>query len=174
MTATLAAEIERLAEALSEQDADASLLGVAERIAKVFHAEQDEVAVLVLGERGRALRFLVPPKLRPVGSIPLSTTNSFAARTAREGHPHILNNLAGSRHISVFQGVPQGRDKGEVIQKIMSAPIQADGNVVGVVQISRKAKTRAAAGADFTQGDLQKLTALTGALGKLLKLLPQG
>lgn len=174
MTATLAAEIERLAEALTESDADASLLGVAERIAKLFHVEQDEAAVLVLGERGRALRFLAPERLRRVGSIPLSTANSLAARTAREGRPHILNNLAGSRHISVFQAVSQGREEGAVIQKIMSAPVKADGNVVGVVQVSRKGKTRAAAGPDFTPGDLQKLTALTGALGKLIKLLPVG
>ena len=171
MTATLAAEIERLAEALTEKDADASLLGVAERIAKLFHVEQDEVAVLVLGERGRALRFFAPEKLRGVGSIPLSTTNSLAARTAREGHAQILNNFAESRHISVFQAIPQGREKGEVIQKIMSVPVEADGNILGVVQVSRKGKTRAAAGADFTPGDLQKLTTLTGALGKLLKLL---
>ena len=173
MTTTLVAEIERLAEALTEKDALASLLGVAERIAKLFHVEQDEVAVLALCEQGRALRFLAPEKLREVGSIPLSTMNSLAARTAREAHAQVLNDFAESRHISVFQAVPQGREKGEIIHKIMSVPVEADGHVVGVVQISRKGKTRPAAGPDFTPGDLKKLAALTGALGKLVKLLPQ-
>jgi transcriptional regulator with GAF, ATPase, and Fis domain len=172
MTATLTAEIERLAESLSANDADASLVGVAERIAKLFAVERDEVAVLVLADRDRALRFLVPEKLREAGSIPLSTVNSVAARTAREGRAQVLNHLADSPHVSVFQAIVPGGEKGQVIQKIMSVPIQVDGKVVGVLQISRKGRSRSAAGPDFTQKNLQELAAVTGALGKLVKLLP--
>jgi hypothetical protein len=52
----------------------------------------------------------------------------------------------------------------------MSAPILDGTRVQGVVQISRKARTLALAGADFTQKDLRTLVSLSPTLDRLLKL----
>ena len=71
---------------------------------------------------------------------------------------------------NVFEAVPLGRDPSELIQKIMSAPILDGTRIHGVVQISRKAKSLALAGADFTQKDLRELVSLTPALDRFLKL----
>ncbi|MGB9282562.1 MAG: GAF domain-containing protein, partial [Candidatus Sulfotelmatobacter sp.] len=57
----------------------------------------------------------------------------------------------------------------QVIQKLMSAPVLAEnGEVVGVIQISRKAPRRAVAGPDFTVEDLRKLESVARSLGRVM------
>ncbi len=60
------------------------LVRAQELISKNFGLQTHEVAILGLTADGRALRFLTPHNLRTVGQIPLSSTNSLAARTVRE------------------------------------------------------------------------------------------
>jgi hypothetical protein len=153
----------------SMPDSD-SLEQLAESIAKLFVVETDEVAILRLVPKFKSLKFVIPEKLTPVGTIPLSSTTALAARTARERRPEVANNFSTARHANVFEAVPLGRDPSELIQKIMSAPILDGGRVQGVVQISRKAKSLAEAGADFTQKDLRALAALSPVLHRFLKL----
>ena len=151
---------------------DSQALGeVAQNIGKCFHVEPDEVAVMQLSGNGRALRFILPEKLQAVGTIPLTSTAALAARTARERRSDIVNNFAGARHASVFEGVPLGRRQGESIQKIMSAPILRGDKVIGVAQISRKGTSSLDAGADFNLNDLKQLQTLTHLLSRLLTLL---
>jgi hypothetical protein len=116
------------------------------------------------------LKFVIPEKFTPVGTIPLTSTSALASRTARERKPELVNNFSSARHANVFEAVPLGRDPSELIQKIMSAPILDGTRVHGVVQISRKAATLATAGADFTQRDLRTLASLSGTLDRFLKL----
>ena len=59
-------------------------------------------------------------------------------------------------------------EMGNPIQKIMSAPLIAEGKVVGVVQISRKGKNGPASGPDFTIKDLTALMATAGLLAKAI------
>lgn len=142
---------------------------VAGCIAKQFRVSEDEVAVLTLDTKSKMLKFVLPEKLSQVGTIPISSTAALAARTAREKRAELVNNFTASRHASVFEGVPLGRRQGELIHKIMSAPILDDNKkVAGVVQISRKGQTPHDAGPDFTQKDLAKLTALTPDLARFL------
>ena len=150
-----------------------SLGEMAAMIAAIFGVDRDEVAILRLVPRYKALKFVVPEKLTPVGTIPLTSTSALAARTARERKAEIINNFSTARHANVFEAVPLGRDPGELIQKIMSVPILDGGKVHGVVQISRKARSVAAAGADFTQKDLRSLTSLSSVLHRFLKLCPE-
>jgi hypothetical protein len=132
--------------------------------------ELDEVAILKFEAKYKSLKFVIPAQLSLVGSIPLTSTTALAAKTARERKPDLLNNFSSARHANVFEAVPLGRDPGELIQKIMSAPILDGTRVQGVVQISRKARTLALAGADFTQKDLRTLVSLSPTLDRLLKL----
>jgi GAF domain-containing protein len=64
-----------------------------------------------------------------------------------------------------------------VIQKLMSAPVlAANGEVIGVIQVSRKAPRPAAAGPDFTTDDLEKLESvgrLVGILRERADVLPR-
>jgi hypothetical protein len=149
-----------------------SLDQVANTIAKFFGVRHDEVAILKLVPKYKSLKFVIPSKLAPVGTIPLTSTTALAARTARERKAEVVNNFSLARHVNVFEAVPLGRDPGELIQKIMSAPILDGSRVLGVVQISRKARTLAGAGADFTQTDLRTLISLSPTLDRFLKLCP--
>jgi hypothetical protein len=54
----------------------------------------------------------------------------------------------------------------------MSAPVIAEGKLVGVIQVSRKGKTLATAGPDFTPKDLTDLVAIGQQVGRLLKQFP--
>ncbi len=171
----LAAELTRAVEELLRSDAPlepAALLPLAEQIAQGFDVRHDEVAILVLDRQGRALSFLLPEKLRQIGSIPMTSTTALAVRTARERRPEVINNFSTVRHATVFEAVPLVEaTAGLPIQKIMSAPVVADGKVVGVIQVSRKGASTRTAGEDFTPKDLNELKAVGGALGPCLKRL---
>jgi GAF domain len=168
-----ASELNRLVSRWAEHSTNidsASLTAFCEKLAAMFGVKPDEVAVLAVTGKGKHLAFLVPEKLKAVGSIPLNSTTALAARTARERRPDILNQFAGSRHASVFEGVPLGRREGEMIQKIMSVPIISGADVVGVVQISRKGRTQQESGTDFGSGDLRALQELSPTLAQFIKL----
>ena len=172
MTKSLAAELELLANRMNSEDShnqQLSIPALAERIAKNLKVKSDEVAILAISERQRSLQFLVPQALRNVGSIPLSSTSALAARTVRDSRPDIVNNFAAMRHASVFEGVKGEALNASAIQKIISAPILHDGKVIGVIQISRKGTSAAAAGPDFSSDDLGNLLAICKPLGKLLQ-----
>src|ERR1700675_2058559 len=139
MSKNLVSELEQLATGLQAEGApnpEISLASVGEKIAKSMGVRTDEVAILGISTRWRHLHFLVPPSLKNVGFIPLSSNSALAARTARESRPEINNNFSNTRHASVFEGVKVGGEATEAIQKIISAPILAEGRVVGIIQIS--------------------------------------
>jgi hypothetical protein len=168
----LVSELERLASALGAEEGESSKVSlptVAERIAKALGVRVDEVAILNVSQRWRHLHFLVPEVLKNVGYIPITSTSAIAARTARESRPEIINNFPAVRHATVFEGIKTGVDAAEVIQKLVSAPILADGRVVGVIQVSRKGSNALHCGPDFTADDLGKVLALCKPLGKLLQ-----
>jgi hypothetical protein len=147
-----------------------TLAKVARMLAKLFGVDMDEVAILKFVPKYKSLKFVVPERLTPVGTIPLTSTTALAARTARERKPELVNNFSTARHANVFEAIPMGRDPSELIQKIMSAPILDGTRVHGVVQISRKARSLSQAGADFTQQQLRTLVSLSPTLDRFLKL----
>ena len=93
-SATLVAELERLATAVGTQkpgEEEISLSSVAERISKALGVKPDEVAILAVSMKWRHLHFLVPQALKNVGFIPLSSPSALAARTARENRVEVDN-----------------------------------------------------------------------------------
>jgi len=171
--ASLAALVEQLTLKPEELDPKA-LARLTEKIAAVFKVRPDEVAVLVVTQKGFFLRFIVPEKLQEIGQIPLSSASALASRTAREKKPEIINNFAAIPHASVFEAVPLREGRGEPIQKIMSAPILLDRQVGGVVQICRKGKNSVNAGADFGPQDLRELIATAGVIAPCIPILAPG
>jgi hypothetical protein len=147
---------------------------IAAELSKNFGVKLDEVSILSLTHAGSVLSFLYPFKLQKVGSIPMSSTASLAVRTVREKRPEMINNFPAQKHPTIFEAVELSSEtKGSPIQKIMSAPLIADGKAVGVIQICRKGKTGPAAGADFTIKDLTALMTTAGILAKVFRNAPK-
>jgi hypothetical protein len=175
MAPRVAAELEEILDRIEKESlplGSDSLAQVGQQMAKRFGVKEDEVAIMEIAPSGRFLRFVIPEKLREVGTIPLSSNTALAARTARERRADVLNNFPIARHATVFEGVPLGRGPGESIQKIMSVVILRGNVVVGVVQICRKGASLSDAGPDFTSRDLSELQSLNPALSRLLALRP--
>jgi hypothetical protein len=147
-----------------------ALAEVAESLAKLFEVDPDEVAVLKFVPKFKSLKFVLPVKLAPVGTIPVTSTTALASKTARERKAEIMNNFTTARHANVFEAVPLGRDPSHLIHKIMSAPILDGTKILGVIQVCRKAGSLSAAGPDFTAKDLKTLSALSPTLHRFLNL----
>jgi len=175
MTKQFLTEIRRMVEELTKQGGPIQLsafVKIAAQISKAFDVKLEEVAILALTDQDRFLRFLVPEKLQEIGKIPMTSTTALAVRTIRDKRPETINNFPAARHHSVFEAVPLGDERGEPIQKMMSAPILVENKVVGAIQVSRKAKSFATAGPDFTAAELKELIAVSNLLGPCLKLCP--
>jgi len=155
-------------EQLRQLPEDWSREAVCGKIAEIFQVKPTEVALLEL--RGKLLHFVFPQELATAGAIPLSSS-AVAARTAQSQKAEVFNGFAQVNHFSVFELVKIG-DSGlddQVIQKLMSAPvISGKGEVLGVIQISRKGPRPNIAGPDFTQADLQKLEAVAKFVSKFM------
>ncbi len=154
---------------LTRQNCD-SLEKLCAELATIFAVRRDEVALLRV--EGNLLHFAFPPELQSLGAIPLSGS-AVAARTATTRKAELFNSFVKVKHSSVFETVklgaaPSGPPQARVIQKLMSAPIVGDGGqVLGVLQISRKGAILAAAGPDFTAHDLERLQAAGRRVGSL-------
>ena len=84
-----------------------------------------------------------------------------------------MNNFPTYKHPTVFEAVDlSDEEKAVPIQKIMSSPMIVEGKVVGVIQISRKARPGEPVGPDFTQADMAQLATVGSILGKYLSELP--
>jgi len=153
--------------------ADGALDDLARQIAQSFKTRRGEVAILRLSADGTALSFVYPLKLVYIGAIPLTTTHSLATKTIRDKKGEIVNKFSAYKHPTVFESVKLSEeDKAAPIQKIISSPMIVDGKVVGVIQVSRKARRGESAGPDFTSRDLAELMDVGTVLGKYMTTLP--
>lgn len=175
MSAELVNELKRWVAELGRQttagggDESLKLSRVADMVSKNFAVQVHEVALMLITPDDRFLRFVLPPMLRNVGQVPLTSTNALAARTVRERRPEVINHFAVVPHSSVFEAVPIAEDqRSEAIQKIMSAPLVQDRKALGVIQVSRKGRTPGDAGPDFTHNQLRELKSIADALSPLV------
>jgi GAF domain-containing protein len=147
----------------------AQLTKIADAVGRIFSVQTDEVAILSVTEDGKFLRFRFPEQLQAIGRIPLTSNSSLAVRTARDKRAEIVNHFNIAPHASVFEGVRIKQERSDPIQKIMSAPIAVDAKVIGVLQVSRKAKT-ARGTRDFSPSDLRQLVSITAFVARALLL----
>ena len=140
------------------------------KLAQILHVHRNEVALLRLEKN--SLRFVFPPELRAAGVLPLSGS-AVAARTAATRTPLLSNSFSRVKHVSLFESVKLGgleedRSQQMPIQKIMSVPLTSpEGDVLGVVQVSRKGLDASLAGADFTGDDLKQLEKAAPILARM-------
>ncbi|HKV27245.1 MAG TPA: GAF domain-containing protein [Candidatus Acidoferrales bacterium] len=145
------------------------LAKIADAVGRVFSLQTDEVAILSLTDDGKSLRFRVPEQLQAIGTIPLTSNTSLAVRTARDKRAEVVNHFNIVPHASVFEAVRIKEERSDPIQKIMSAPISIGAKVIGVLQVSRKAKTARGA-RDFSPSDLRQLVSITALVAPALPL----
>jgi len=141
------------------------------KVAQLLRVERNEIALMRL-EKG-SLKFIYPGELRSAGAIPL-TGSAVAARTAVTRAPLLSNTFARVKHVSLFETVKLGivneseRAEQMPIQKIISVPVSdPDGDVIGVVQLSRKGLDATLAGIDFTVEDLAQLEKAAQVIGRM-------
>jgi GAF domain-containing protein len=169
VVAKIVDEMRKAGASPSEQDWNR----LAAQLSNGFKAKKEEVAILRLSPDAKVLSFVFPVRLSVVGAIPLTTTHSMAAKTIRDKRGEIANNFPTYKHATVFEAVDlSDQEKAVPIQKIISSPMIVDGKVVGVIQVSRKARPGEPVGPDFTQADLAQLGTLGSILGKYISELP--
>jgi hypothetical protein len=176
---TMATAAPALAQVANECEANGlspeNSVKLAVELARVFQVHPEEVGILRVEKD--SLVFAHPVKLHNVGRIPLNSAAAVAARTVHSRKAEIINNFARTRHATFFEMVDvsgKGAEKKPtreelVIQKMMTAPVIADNQAVGVIQICRKGATAPAAGPDFIPAELQKLVAIASSLAKCFK-----
>lgn len=141
-------------------------------ISDMFHVGRAEVALL--RAENDVLNFLFPAELKAAGFIPFSSASAVAARTASSRKVELFNNFVIVQHANVFESIKLGilgqsdQPGANTIQKLMTTPvIDAQQNVLGVIQICRKGLTKEDAGPDFTLNDLQDLEAAARVMATL-------
>ena len=127
---------------------------VVKRVSQEFDCKQDEVAILLLSQDSRHLRFVAPRRFADLGSIPVTKRDSIAVNALARKAGEVINNVPMVKHVSFFESIKL-RDRPAPIQKMVTVPIMLSGKAVGVAQVSRKGDTARDAGADFTPADLR-------------------
>ncbi len=145
---------------------------------QAFKVKSDEVAFLLLDTATDSIGFVWPKKLSSAGNIPLSSRGSLAALTIRENNSQLHNNFSSKYHAAIFEQIRLDESKAKdnakepsaqrPIQKIMSVPLTREQAITGAVQVCRKGSDGKDAGADFTQLELDALTAIAGVIGQHL------
>ncbi len=130
---------------------------VARGAAEAFGRQIDEIGILIAGTDGKYLRFVAPRKLCDLGTIPTTKRDSIAVAvfTKKAGEAH--NNVPLVRHVAFFESV-RVTEKVMPIMKMVTVPIVAQGQIIGVGQVSKKGDTLTEAGPDFSSADVRKVS----------------
>lgn len=152
----------------SINDPTEKLKTVAEELAAYFGVRTHEVGIFKVMPKKHEIIFLWPQGMASFGHIPLNAINSLVAKTANDRAGIFDNSFAGSRHLFMFEHMLAEKSERIPLQKIMSAPIINGEEVLGVLQISRKAPSLTEAGADFTPADLDALNAISATIANYL------
>jgi hypothetical protein len=163
----------KLEERLKDKTASISdpaerLKSVAEELALFFAVHTHEVGLFKVNHKKHEIVFIWPQGMTSFGHIPLNAINSLVAKTANERSSTLDNKFSGSRHLFIFEHMLAEKSDRIPLQKIMSAPIIKKDEVVGVLQISRKAASLPEAGADFTPQNLESLGIISSMLADFI------
>lgn len=120
-------------------------------------ADRGQAAVLMVIPGQHQLTFAYPPHLAR-GNVLLIDRDSFAGRVVLGKHALYENQVPGEPHKDFFERIPARGRKARPIQKMIAAPmLDAQGEPIGVIEVSRTGSTSASAGADFTPVDAKNL-----------------
>lgn len=144
---------------------------IADFIIKNTGVQEDCVAILLLKDAGKVLRFAYPLELYKGQSnfFPVNR-NNIAGQVILSERGNIENNLPRVPHFAIYEKAKVKGKSPRIIQKMVTAPlILPDKNIVGVIQISKRGETLPEAGPDFAPADLGKLTQICQIAAPFLK-----
>lgn len=119
--------------------------------------ENGLVAILMVRPERDQLAFAYPFHLTRGNTLPVDR-DSIAGRVVLTAKPLVENRVADEPHKDFFERIPDAAGTVRPIQKMIAAPLAtADGQVIGVVEISRAGPTPGAAGPDFSARDAENL-----------------
>lgn len=148
---------------------DARLERIVMAISQVYRVTPEEVALFLYDSRMEMISFLWPVRLRNAGTLPLNAHNSLVARTVRETRATLDNSFHTTPHASIFERFRLAPDSPPLpIHKIMSVPLSHNGEIKGVIQVSRKGQNGNSAGDDFTPGQLAALTRMAEVVARFI------
>ena len=153
-----------------------SIASAAERLETIvdvirqgFKVTQEEVAIFLYDHLTETIHFLWPMRLRSAGSIPITAHNSLAVKTIREKQPFLNNSFSNTPHAAIFEQVRLSPEVSPLpIQKIMSAPLPSQSEIIGVIQVSRKGDSGISAGEDFTPAQLTALSKISECVSRFI------
>lgn len=129
---------------------------VARGASEFLGRQVDEIGILIAGGDGKYLRFVAPRKLCDLGTIPTTKRDSIAVTVFSRKTGEANNNVPLVRHVAFFESV-KVTEKVMPIMKMVTVPIVANGEVIGVAQVSKKGDNLVEAGPDFTVADVRKV-----------------
>lgn len=146
---------------------------VARGAAEGLGRQVDEIGILIAGTDGKYLRFVAPRKLCDLGTIPTTKRDSIAVGVFTRKTGEANNNVPLVRHVAFFESV-KVTEKVLPIMKMVTVPIIALGQVIGIAQVSKKGDNLMEAGPDFSQADVRKVTEYFDSMaGFLLAARPE-
>jgi hypothetical protein len=148
----------------------AVLQAVSDTGSKAFDLGPDELAILLLSPDRRMVRFVWPPELAQGGNSFPVTVGALANRVIRTGRSLLSNAVRELPHLAFYERVRIREHSPRVIQKLLVAAVKgADGQVRGVIEISRRGPSRAEAGPDFRPEDQRVLEELAVVIAPALE-----
>ena len=132
---------------------------LADEIALFFDVVGHDVGIFKLDRGSHNALFAWPPnRTNQEIKVPLNFyKSSFVSTTAKNGHGSIDNNFSSSPHLHVFEHILTDKEQCIPIQKVMTAPGRNEGKICWIIQVTRKGKTLADSGPDFTSEQLKAL-----------------
>jgi hypothetical protein len=157
----------------SEEDFAAAAAG---EIAGFFGTEPHEVGLFQIDSSGRFAIFRWPPqRLDSLITIPIkSFASSLISATARDRRATVDNAFAGTRHLFIYEQALAEKEQRLTVQKIMSAPVVAGGQLAWIIQVTRKGLTAEEAGPDFTATDLEHLERISATFADIAPTAARG
>lgn len=164
--------VERLRQAIERSATPKGKMAAAvNHLAELFGVDGNEIAIFHLDKATDGLHFVWPSQLERSGFLPISYRDCLASQTARERKGFLLNRFGQVRHASIFECLKPKGKKGEAglpIQKIMSAPLLAGEDLMGVIEVCRKGRSPGEAGDDFDREQLKQLLQFSPLLAGLI------
>jgi hypothetical protein len=147
------------------------LRAVSAAVSRALDLGPDELAILILSPDRLMVRFVYPPELAEGSNTFPVTVVSLANHVIMTRRSLLSNAVREIRHLAFYERIRIRERSPLEIQKLLVVPVKgSDGQVRGVIEVSRRGKTRAEAGRDFRLQDQQVLEQLAALAAPALEI----
>lgn len=120
------------------------LRAVSAAVSRALDLGPDELAILILSPDRLMVRFVYPPELAEGSNTFPVTVVSLANHVIMTRRSLLSNAVREIRHLAFYERIRIRERSPLEIQKLLVVPVKgSDGQVRGVIEVSRRGKTRA-------------------------------